>query len=86
MQLILCAMRDVKSQTYTPPFSTHNLAVLYRDLSDMLTQPGNLPWQKYPQDHELYRMGTYNDSTGEITPETPTFLIHLIQVKEAPNG
>lgn len=64
---------DEKALVYGFPtcFSTDGLAL--RSFSDLVSNP-NSNVNKYPSDFKLYRIGEFNDASGEMTSITPVFL------------
>lgn len=73
MRYLACAVRDVKVEAYLRPFWTHTPASAVRDFTDAVNDP-NSPLSKHPSDFELFVVGDYDDSTGELFPRTPSFL------------
>lgn len=64
---------DEKALVYGLPvcFSTDGLAL--RSFADLVSNP-NSNVSKYPSDFKLYRIGEFNDNTGEMISCTPVFL------------
>lgn len=64
---------DEKALVYGLPvcFSTDGLAL--RAFADLVSNP-NSNVNKYPSDFKLYRIGEFNDSTGEMISNTPVYL------------
>jgi len=82
MELKVYSVRDSKGEVYFTPFfnKTHgeairNFKALSNDQASMIS--------KYPEDFDLYHLGTYNNVTGQIKPlDTPLHLekaAHQIQ-------
>ena len=68
MKLNAYTIYDAGTQTYMRPFFTQADGAATREFCD-LAQNADHPIGKHPADYTLYRCGSYNDGTGEITPE-----------------
>lgn len=80
MQLNVYSIRDAKAEYFATPFfqATHGLAE--RQFTDLVNNEKSQVY-KYPQDFDLYHLGTYDDSTGKIFPlDTPVHQLKAIQV------
>lgn len=64
---------DEKALVYGLPicFSTDGLAL--RAFADLVSNP-NSNVNKYPSDFKLYRIGEFNDTTGELISNIPVYL------------
>lgn len=64
---------DEKALVYGLPtcFSTDGLAL--RAFADLVQNP-NSNVHKYPGDFKLYRIGEFNDASGELISNTPVYL------------
>lgn len=65
MLKLLYTVYDCKTLIYSPPFAHINDAEATRTLTDTLEDP-NTMLHKHPMDYALYRLGTFNDGTGEF--------------------
>lgn len=64
-------MRDRKSGIYGNPFISYNDKCAVRDFDAFC----NLPHNKYlAEDMELYKLGTFDSTTGEIVAYKPEFI------------
>lgn len=69
-------VRDTKAAAFAPPFFLHRDEVALRTFSDALADPQH-PMSAHPGDYQLFRLGTFDDETGELTGEqSPVFLIN----------
>lgn len=59
----LYSIKDVVAEEFGPVFEAVNNGVAIRNFSNVLKET------KYPEDYELYKLGNYDESTGEIIPE-----------------
>ena len=81
MELKIYAIRDVRTEAFLKPMFLQNAAVLERALLDAKNDE-NSTLSIHPQDYQVFKLGTYNDNTGEITAEAPTFMFNVIEVQE----
>lgn len=82
MELQMYTIRDSKAGTYSQPFYAHNKPVAERHLHRMVKDPNSMVCQ-FPEDYDLYELGTYDDSTGLVkTLDTPKHLHKAIDFKD----
>lgn len=79
MEYVLCAIRDSKSDTYTPPSCFRHSGQAIRAFIDNIKQPQqdqvSQLMSRYPGDYDLYELGKFNDETGQfLSNEKPTLL------------
>lgn len=80
MTLKAYSIRDSKAEVYNTPFfsKTHgeaerNFAQLTRDDKSMVN--------KYPEDYDLYHIGTYDDLSGVFTGlDTPQHIVKAVNL------
>jgi len=66
MKLEAFSLRDTKAETFAAPFFVPNEAIAMRFISqEVLDTRTNLG--KYPADFMLYRVGTYDTDTAQLT-------------------
>lgn len=74
------SVRDSKGETYSPPF----LAKTPGEAERMFTnEVHNTQSQisKYPEDFDLYHLGTYDDVTGKITSlDSPQHVVKAVNL------
>lgn len=70
MNLILVAVKDNALQAYQSVFNVRAEGEAIRNFQDALNDP-NGRLQKHADDYDLYVLGTWDDTTGKITPEEP---------------
>lgn len=80
MELKMFSIRDAKGEIYNPPFyqKTHgeaerNFRELVKDAQSMIS--------KYPEDYDLYFLGTYDDQTGTVKSDVPKHVIKAVDLK-----
>lgn len=70
------AIRDSAAETFHPPFCARAAGQATRDFAAQVNRPDqNNPLYQHPADFELYRVGTYDDSTGRINAEEPQMIM-----------
>lgn len=61
------AVRDAKSAVFLMPQVYINEATAIRAFQDGCSEPKSA-WAKHPEDFTLFLLGTYDESTGLLTP------------------
>lgn len=61
------AIYDVKSENYRFPFFQQTTGLAMRTFSEGVNDPRS-ELHKYPDDFKLYQLGTWDETTGEMTP------------------
>ncbi len=82
MKLKMFSIRDAKSEIFTNPFykATHGEAE--RDFRTTVNND-KTTLNRYPEDFDLYYLGTYDDNTGfTASLDTPQHIIKAVQVLE----
>lgn len=82
MELQVYSIYDQKTKVFNTPFysSTHGEAE--RNLRSTVNAPQGLVSQ-YPEDYDLYHLGSYDDSTGTFQGlQTPQHIIKAVQLKQ----
>lgn len=82
MELRIYSIRDSKAEIFNQPIfqKTHgeaerNFQTLVKDEKSMVS--------KYPEDFDLYYLGTYDDQTGLVKPlDTPQHIVKAISLKQ----
>lgn len=69
MKLFICATRDIVSNIYGAPIVVNSLAGLIRQFADQCKglAGGDPLVARHPEHFELYKLGTYDEETGEFT-------------------
>lgn len=85
MQTNLYSMFDQKTKFFHAPIYLTNDAEAIRNFSMVVNDSkGKNPVNLFPEDYDLYHLGTFDDITGYITPlKSPQHVIKAIQLKEA---
>lgn len=76
--------RDRVSGIYTSPFvGSNKREAVARSIRTAVQSGGSEPWCLYPNDHELYFVGTFDSDNGAIiAPEKPEFVFNLSDILE----
>jgi hypothetical protein len=81
MKLNFYSVFDKAIGAYTRPFVMQSDGQAMRQFADEATKEGT-PIEKHPEDYALFRIGVFNESTGEITPEEPLCLVRAHELAE----
>lgn len=87
----LYSLFDKKAGSYSKPFFVAHIAEAMRSVQ-MALEDGKSMFAKFPADYALYLMGTFDESTGFLTPPAsgmPQFsieVISLVSVNQFPGG
>lgn len=73
-------MKDIKS-CYTHPFVDVNDNVAKRNFSAAINSKYSV-MNFFPEDYILFRIGEYDDQTGELLPIVPTIVCKGVDVLE----
>jgi len=66
MKIELFAVKDRKANLYGQIMMAINPLVMVRDIRSKASDE-NHPWRKFPEDYELYRVGTFWVDTGVVS-------------------
>lgn len=81
MELKMYSIRDAKGEIFNPPFYKKTHGEAERDFHQLCKDEKSMPAQ-YPEDYDLYFIGTYDDATGKINSlDTPQHVVKAITVK-----
>jgi hypothetical protein len=80
--MILFSIRDEKANIFHAMSQGLTEAEAIRGFTANVNNPQNDLLHTYPSDYALYRLGEFDQETGEITPEHPKKLISGDQVHE----
>lgn len=82
MQLKVFSIRDAKAEIFNAPFYKRSHGEAERDFSQ-LTTDGKSTVNQYPEDFDLYYLGTYNDQTGKFDPiDSPQHVVKAAVLKD----
>lgn len=78
MELKAFTVRDSKAEIYAPPFFQKTHAEAERTFTQV-ARDGKSQVSLFPQDYDLYFVGTYDDSNGKFSPiDTPQHIIKAV--------
>lgn len=81
MQLKMFSIRDSKAEIYNRPFFTHTLGEAEREFTRISNDPQSQISQ-FPEDYDLYYVGTYDDNSGKFTTlPTPEHITKAVSVQ-----
>jgi len=83
--MVMCTVRDAKSDLYMRPWFVQSSGVAIRSFSDEVNRDAeDNQLNRHPEDFALYEIGLFDDSDGKIYPyDIPKLLIQADQVKVA---
>jgi len=72
--MILCkyTIYDSALEAYHQDYSLENDAIALRQFADMANEETQIA--KNPEDYSLWRIGTFETTTEELTPQEPTYI------------
>lgn len=68
MDIKLYSIRDIKLEKYGQPFVAPNDEIAKRMLQSTI-RAGQTTIAEYPEDFQLFKLGEYNEDTGELKNE-----------------
>lgn len=81
MELKAFTIRDQKAEIFNTPFFQKTHGEAERSFRELCQDTKSMV-SKYPDDFDLYYIGTYNDITGLISPlDTPQHVLKAVQCK-----
>lgn len=76
------AVKDLAVQAFGNPFLVRSSGEAMRSFQDEVNRdPKESPIAAHPEDYELYKIGEYNDTTGEIVGLEPELLARAKELK-----
>lgn len=85
MELRMYSIRDAKAEAFNPPFYKNTHGEAERDFQN-LTRDEKSMVSLYPEDFDLYYVGTYDNITGLVKPlDTPQHVVKAVQLKKTGN-
>lgn len=76
---------DTCAGTHSLPVFFVNTASAIRSMADVVNRPkeDNIYYQ-HPEHHQLYSIGTFDDSNGTFVPEPPRFIVAFQELVSTP--
>lgn len=83
MEHKIYAIRDSKGEVYNTPFYKKTHGEAERDFKTLANDPKSMVFN-YPEDFDLYYLGTLDDVSGKLNPiDTPQHIVKAVQLKIA---
>lgn len=80
MELKIYSIRDSKGDVFNPPFYAKTHGEAEREFT-MACRRENSPAAQFPEDYDLYFIGTYDNTSGKIQAnDTPQHVVKAVQV------
>jgi hypothetical protein len=79
MKLSIYSVFDSKAQAYIPPFFLQNDAVAVRAFTFSANNPEH-DFGRFPVDYTLFKLGEFDDSTGEVVNLSPALNLGLAAI------
>lgn len=70
MLMQIFSVYDGKSKAFARPFFSFNVSTATRELQASVREGGSL-LSKFPDDFQLWHIGTFNDEVGSVDPLVP---------------
>jgi hypothetical protein len=77
MQKVYYAVYDRKAEMYSQPFLEIKDGTAIRAIQDVVINNKDHAFAKHPSDFSLFRLGTFDETTGEIAGEKLKKLIDI---------
>lgn len=75
-------LHDKKAKIYGVPLATRNEVEMVRNITTVVNIHDDSMLYRYPDDFDLYLLGTYDDNTGTITLlSEKEFILNCLSVK-----
>lgn len=85
MKLQVYSVRDAKGEVFNTPFFQKTHGEAERSFRQLVTDEKSMV-NKYPEDFDLYHLGTYDDQLGTIQSlDTPLHMLKAINVQPKPS-
>lgn len=70
------AVQDIKAGAFHAPFPSVSEGTALRFLQDMVNREGH-PYNLHPEDYIVFEIGSFDDVSGALAPETLRSIVHL---------
>lgn len=82
---VVCAVRDRALDAFMQPLFVPAIGLAVRSFSDEVNR-GESPMCAHPEDYDLYHIGQYDDSRGQLMASDPRQIAIGKDVKRPPEG
>lgn len=72
---------DAKSGAFSAPFFAFNAAVAQRNVAAGVREGDSL-LSRFPEDYQLYHVGSFDDGTGVLQAIPPVAVCNLVSLRE----
>lgn len=76
----ICSIHDTKAQVWITPMFFQSAAQAVRSFGDVVNERGT-EFNKHPEDYILFKLGEFDERTGELVPVAPESLAVGINLK-----
>lgn len=76
MKVRMYSIYDKKTQLFGFPQYCHNAAQACRMFTGVFLEPQNM-MARFPEDYDIYDLGEFDDNSGTVTSDKPTFICSL---------
>ena len=81
MDLLIYSVYDSKAEAFLPPFFLPREEMAIRTFSDAVNSNDH-QFGRHPEDYNLFRLGTFDDSSGELRSEiTPIVVAYALELR-----
>lgn len=82
MVLNAYSILDRKAAAFMSPFFMHQDGLAHRSFGDLVNDKNHqLGVNRHPEDYALYKVGTWDDSSGKLdSDDTPTHIVNALDV------
>lgn len=83
MELKIFSIRDQKAEVFNTPFFQKSHGEAERNFTTLVNDEKSTPSQ-FPDDFDLYFLGTYNDQSGLVKSlDTPQHVVKAVSLKRS---
>lgn len=84
MLQVIVSVKDTAAQAFGRPIFVPTIGVAIRSFRDEINRPdSNEDLAKHPSDFELYELGSFDDSTGQVVVCEPRIVARAKDLKES---
>lgn len=76
MRLLAFSIRDAKAEAFMRPFFSPTAGLAIRSFRDLVNDPAS-EVGRHPEDYTLFRIGSFDELSGELVKEEPVFSLGL---------
>lgn len=81
MKLRMYSIYDKKTKLYHPPAFCHNAGHAMRVFKGVFFDKNSM-MSRFPVDYDIYDLGGFDDNSGEVAGDKPTFICTLDSLNE----